>query len=79
MTGSLKVFEHLIPKALYASPIFLVGPELISRPSYPTARCSRGTGVAPPGSFGALCRWPSLMWLKSLSVYFSGQVCSTAP
>ena len=42
MTGSLTVFEHLIPKALYASPIFLVGPELISRPSYSTARCSHG-------------------------------------
>lgn len=42
MTDSLTVSEHLIPKALYASPTFLVGPELISRPSYPTACCSRG-------------------------------------
>ncbi len=61
MTGSLTVFEHLIPKVLYASPIFLVGPELISRPSYPTVRCSRGAGVASPGSLDALCRWSSLM------------------
>ena len=42
MTGSLTVFEHLIPKALYASPIFLVGPELIA--ARRTLRCAARAG-----------------------------------